>query len=125
MAGYPGDFPPLDRVYALFRHRRDHDLVKEFHDRLRRRVREQAGRDPEPSAGVIDSQSVKADAVVGADSRGFDGRKRHVVVDTLDLLLAVMVTAAQHRLALIWLQVSPAGGACRAKDQVRRPTSCP
>lgn len=49
---------------------------------------------------MIDSQSVKADAVVGADSRGFDGgklingRKRHVVVDTLGLLLGVMVTAA-------------------------------
>ncbi|MFF2431649.1 transposase [Streptomyces mirabilis] len=49
---------------------------------------------------MIDSQSVKADAVVGADSRGFDGgkqingRKRHVVVDTLGLLLGVMVTSA-------------------------------
>ncbi|MFJ7155379.1 transposase [Streptomyces sp. NPDC101118] len=49
---------------------------------------------------MIDSQSVKADAVVGSDSRGFDGgklingRKRHVVVDTLGLLLGVMVTAA-------------------------------
>ncbi len=75
---------------------------------------------------MIDSQSVKADAVVGADSRGFDGgklingRKRHVVVDTLGLLLGVMVTsadigdraaahvllarvaAAYHRLALVW-----------------------
>ncbi|MEV8100263.1 transposase [Kitasatospora sp. NPDC085879] len=96
----PADFPPWDRVYAFFRRWRDHGLVREFHDRLRRRVREQAGRDPEPSAGVIDSQSVKADAVVGHDSRGFDGgklingRKRHVVVDTLGLLLAVMVTAA-------------------------------
>ncbi|MEU2866851.1 transposase [Streptomyces mirabilis] len=84
------------------------------------------GRDAEPSAAVIDSQSVKADAVVGADSRGFDGgklvngRKRHVVVDTLGLLLGVMVTAADigdraaarvlleqvadahHRLALVW-----------------------
>lgn len=122
----PGDFPPWDRVYTFFRRWRDHDLVKEFHDRLRRRVREQARRDPEPSAGVIDSQSVKADAVVGADSRGFDGgklingRKRHAVVDTLGLLLAVMVAAADigdraaaqvllaqvaaahHRLALIW-----------------------
>ncbi|MFE4514035.1 IS5 family transposase [Kitasatospora sp. NPDC056783] len=96
----PIDFPPWDRVYAFFRRWRDHGLVKEFHDRLRRQVREQAGRDPEPSAGVIDSQSVKADAVVGADSRGFDGgklingRKRHVVVDTLGLPLGVMVTAA-------------------------------
>ncbi|MFF4576553.1 IS5 family transposase [Streptomyces sp. NPDC001410] len=122
----PADFPPWDRVYAFFRRWRDHGLVREFRDRLRRRVREQAGRDPEPSAGVIDSQSVKADAVVGADSRGFDGgklingRKRHVVVDTLGLLLAVMVTAADvgdraaaqalltqvaaahHLLALVW-----------------------
>ncbi|MEE1820894.1 transposase [Streptomyces sp. BE20] len=74
---------------------------------------------------MIDSQSVKADAIVGHDSRGFDGgklingRKRHAVVDTLGLLLAVMVTsadigdraaarvlfaqvaAAHHRLALV------------------------
>ncbi len=63
------------------------------------RVRVQEGRDPEPSAGIIDSQSVKADAVVGADSRGFDGgkkingRTRHLVVDCLGRLLAVMVTA--------------------------------
>ncbi|GAA3083522.1 hypothetical protein GCM10020000_82120 [Streptomyces olivoverticillatus] len=46
-----------------------------MHDRLRGRVREKAGRDPQPSAGVIDSQSVKADAVVGSDGRGFDGAK--------------------------------------------------
>ncbi|MBP5942162.1 IS5 family transposase [Streptomyces acidiscabies] len=122
----PVDFPPSDRVYAFFRRWRDHGLVREFHDRLRRRVREQAGRDPEPSAGVIGSQSVKADAAVGSASRGFDGgklingRKRHAVVDTLGLLLAVMVTAADvgdraaarvllaqvaaahHLLALVW-----------------------
>ncbi|MFF3584330.1 transposase [Streptomyces mirabilis] len=101
-------------------------MVTEFHDRLRGRVREKAGRDPEPSTGVIDSQSVKADAVVGADSRGFDGgklingRKRQAVVDTLGLLLAVLVTpadtgdraaaqillarvvATHHRLELVW-----------------------
>ncbi|GGT84810.1 hypothetical protein GCM10010272_31830 [Streptomyces lateritius] len=89
-------------------------------------VRERSGHDALPSAGVIDSQSVKADAVVGAGTRGFDGgklvngRKRHVVVDTLGLLLGVMVTAADvgdraaahilleqvaaahHRLALVW-----------------------
>lgn len=122
----PGDFPPWDRIYAFFRRWRDNALVKEFHDRLRGRVREELGRDAQPTAGVIDSQSVKADAVVGADSRGFDGgklingRKRHVVVDTLGLLLGVMVTAADvgdrtaakvmlrqvaeahHRLELVW-----------------------
>ncbi|MEU1601218.1 transposase [Streptomyces sp. NPDC005708] len=91
------------------------------------------GRDAEPPAGVIDSQSVKADAVVGTDSRGFDGgklvnrRKRHVVVDTLGLLLEVMVTAADiggcaaahHRLARIWAD----GGYTRslhARDQRTR-----
>ncbi|WP_107440206.1 transposase [Streptomyces sp. 142MFCol3.1] len=71
----PVDFPPWDRVYAFFRRWRDHGLVRELHDRLRRQVREQARRNPEPSAGVIDSQSVEADAVVGSDSRGFDGGK--------------------------------------------------
>ncbi|MDT0468958.1 transposase [Streptomyces gibsoniae] len=71
----PADFPPWDRVYAFFRRWRDHGLVKEFHDRLRGRVRMSLGRDAEPTAGLIDSQSVKADAVVGADSRGFDGGK--------------------------------------------------
>lgn len=90
----PADFPPWDRAYSFFRRWRDHALVKEFHDRLR------LGRDVEPTAEVIDSQPAKADAVVGSDSRGFDGgnlvngRKRHVVVDTLGLLLEVMVTAA-------------------------------
>uniref|UniRef100_A0AAU2JK04 Transposase IS701-like DDE domain-containing protein n=1 Tax=Streptomyces sp. NBC_00049 TaxID=2903617 RepID=A0AAU2JK04_9ACTN len=75
MAGHACHFPPWDRVYAFFRRRRNHDLVREFHDRLRRLVRERAGRDSEPGAGVIDSQSVKLDAVVGSDSRGFDGGK--------------------------------------------------
>ncbi len=122
----PADFPPWDRVYAFFRRWRDHALTQEFHDRLRAKVREKLGRGAEPTAGVIDSQTVKADAVVGADSRGFDGgklvngRKRHVVVDTLGLLLGVMVTAADvgdrtaakellarvaaahHRLELVW-----------------------
>lgn len=129
----PADFPPWDLVYAFFRCWRDHALVKEFHDRLRSRIRERDGRDTEPTAGVIDSQSVKADSVVGSDSRGFDGaklvngRKRHVVVDTLGLLLGVMVTAADtgdraaaqvllrqvtdahHRLELVWADGGYAG----------------
>ncbi|MFF8381911.1 IS5 family transposase [Streptomyces sp. NPDC015661] len=96
----PADLPPWDRVYAFFRRWRDNALIKEFHDRLRERVREAEGRDAEPTAGIVDSQSVKGDAVVGAASRGFDGgklvngRKRHLVVDCLGLVLAVLVTPA-------------------------------
>jgi transposase len=55
----PADFPPWDRVYAFFRRWRDHSLVKELHDRLRGRVREKLRREAEPTAGVIDSQSIK------------------------------------------------------------------
>jgi transposase len=96
----PVDFPAWDRVYAFFKRWRDKGLVKELHDRLRGKVREAEGRDSEPTAGIIDSQSVKAAACVPASSRGYDGgkkingRKRHIVVDCLGLLLAVMVTAA-------------------------------
>ncbi|MFE2347944.1 IS5 family transposase [Kitasatospora cineracea] len=96
----PADFPAWDRVYAFFRRWRDKGLVAEFHDRLRDRVREETGRDPEPTAGIVDAQSVKGAASVPAATRGFDGgkkvngRKRHIVVDTLGLLLTVMVTAA-------------------------------
>lgn len=96
----PADFPAWDRVYAFFRRWRDKGLTAEFHDRLRDRIREAAGRDLEPTAGIIDAQSVKGAASVPAATRGFDGgkkvngRKRHIVVDTLGLLLTVVVTAA-------------------------------
>lgn len=96
----PSDFPAWDRVYAFWRRWRDQGLISELHDRLRDRVRQAAGRDLEPTAGIIDAQSVKGAASVPAATRGFDGgkkvngRKRHIVVDTLGLLLTVMVTAA-------------------------------
>ncbi len=96
----PADFPAWDRVYAFWRRWRDKGLVGELHDRLRDRLREAVGRDTEPTAGIIDAQSVKGAASVPAATRGFDGgkkvngRKRHIVVDTLGLLLAVTVTAA-------------------------------
>ncbi|WP_346767450.1 transposase [Streptomyces sp. C1-2] len=74
--------------------------MAELHDRLREAVRDAEGRDREPTAAVIDSQSVKADATVALTSRGFDadkkinGRKRHLLTDTLGLLLAVLVAPA-------------------------------
>lgn len=63
-------------------------------------MREQAGRDRQPSAAIVDSQSVKAADTVGAATRGFDngkkisGRKRHLAVDVEGFVLAVVVTAA-------------------------------
>ncbi|MET9913442.1 transposase [Streptomyces sp. NPDC006476] len=79
----PADFPAWDRVYAFARRWRARGLLAEFHDRLRGMVREDAGRDPEPTAAVIDAQSLRAAATVPASSRG-----------CLGLLLAVLVTAA-------------------------------
>ncbi|MGW3958017.1 transposase [Streptomyces sp. NPDC004752] len=72
----PADFPAWDRVYAFFRRWREKGLAKEFHDRLRDKAREDQGRDPEPTAAIIDSQSVKGAASVPAGSRGCDGGKR-------------------------------------------------
>ncbi len=72
----PADFPPWPRVYAFFARWRDTGLVTELHDRLREAVRTGGGRSIEPSAGVVDSQSVKADATVAHASRGFDAGKK-------------------------------------------------
>jgi transposase len=96
----PGDLPPWATVYDYFAAWRADGTVDCIHDRLRDAVRDEAGRDPMSSAGSVDSQSVKGADTVGAASRGYDagkkinGRKRHIVVDTLGLLLVVLVTAA-------------------------------
>ncbi|MGH4036041.1 IS5 family transposase [Actinomycetota bacterium Odt1-20B] len=95
----PADFPAWNRVYAFFRRWRNNGLTKELSDRLRGKARVAEGRNPEPTAAIIDSQSVKGTASVPADSRGYDsgkkvnGRRRHVITDTLGLLLMVLVTA--------------------------------
>nr|WP_323180174.1 transposase [Streptomyces sp. NBC_00893] len=71
---------------------------------LRQLLREKEGRDAEPSACVIDAQSVKTSTSVHASSQGIDagkkvvGRKRNIVTDTIGLLMAVLVTAATIRL---------------------------
>jgi transposase len=96
----PHDFPPWATVFWYFKQWRADGTVDRIHDALRDRVRDGAGRDPMASAGIVDAQSVKAADTVGSGSRGFDagkkvnGRKRHIVVDTMGLLLAVVITTA-------------------------------
>lgn len=96
----PIDFPPWEGVYAFFQRWSERQLPQLLVDRLRARLRTGVGRDVQPTAAIMDSQSVKAADTVGADTRGFDngkkinGRKRHIAVDTEGFLLAAIVTAA-------------------------------
>ena len=96
----PADFPPWQTVYGYFAAWRDDGTLTRLHDALRAQVRTAAGRNPEPTAAIIDSQSVRAADTVPKASRGWDnakkvnGRKRHIAVDAMGLVLAVVITAA-------------------------------
>lgn len=94
----PHDFPDWQAVYRYFIRWHGQGVFERINARLRKTIRLELGRDPEPSAGIIDSQSVKIPANIGYS--GFDGakkvngRKRHIVTDTLGLLLTVVVHEA-------------------------------
>ena len=97
----PNDLPPWETVYGYFARWRDDGTLDALHDALREQVRtKREGRKPAPSAGIVDSQTLKGADTVGAATRGYDagkkinGRKRHIVTDTIGLLLVVMVSAA-------------------------------
>ncbi|WP_455754771.1 IS5 family transposase [Streptomyces prasinus] len=112
----PKDFPPRPTVYWCFTWWHDDGTVERIHDALRDRVRE-----AEPSAGLLDSRSVRTADTVPAGTRGFDagkkvkGRERFIVTDTLGLLLAVHVVAASiqdrdgARRPLLWTRLDHPG----------------
>jgi putative transposase len=94
----PHDFPPEGTVRDYFHRWRRCGLWRQINDTFRRRVRKAGGRDEEPSAGIIDSQSAKGTRTSGG--KGYDagkkvkGTKRHLLVDTIGLLLCVVVHPA-------------------------------
>jgi putative transposase len=94
----PHDLLPKSTVFDYFAQWRDDGTWQRITDALRQKVRGAADRDPSPRVAYIDSQSVKATEI--AEDRGFDGgklikgRKRHILVESLGLLLVVLVTVA-------------------------------
>ncbi|GLW58991.1 IS5 family transposase [Kitasatospora phosalacinea] len=96
----PHDYPPWETVYAYFARWQKEGVFEQLNGLLRRLVRTAEGRSPEPTACIVDSQSVKTSTNVPASSQGVDagkkivGRKRSIVTDTIGLLLMVLVTAA-------------------------------
>jgi len=94
----PKEFPPWQNVYRTFRRWSKQGKFEQMHDRLRAQWREREQRRAEPTAAVIDAQSTRGSPQGG--ETGYDagkkvkGRKRHLIVDTLGLVLAVSVTAA-------------------------------
>ncbi len=96
----PHDFPPYKTVYDYHAKWEKEGITEAIHDALRGQVRETAGRSEEPSAAILDSQTIRTSSNVPEESQGIDagkrikGRKRHIATDTLGLLLVILVTAA-------------------------------
>jgi len=94
----PKEFAPWESVYYYFRKWKRDGLIEEIHDTLVEKIRISFGKEPTPSVGIIDSQSIKACNVCEGDV-GYDGgkktkgRKRHIVVDTLGLVMIIVTHA--------------------------------
>lgn len=95
----PKDMVPWQSTYYYFRKWKNNGLIEELHDFLVEKVRTQSGKKACPTVGIIDSQSIKASNVcqgnIGYDGgKKIKGKKRHIVVDTLGLVLTVVIHAA-------------------------------
>lgn len=95
----PGDFPRWQTVYYYFSAWKRNEIWEQIHESLVERIRKKAGKNEEPTVGIIDAQSVKS-TLVSSQEKGFDagkkikGIKRHIIVDTLGLILAVVIQSA-------------------------------
>jgi len=95
----PGDFAPWKTVYYYFSVWKKGEVFEIIHEALVEKIRVMKGRKEEPTAGIIDAQSVK-NTLVSSEDKGFDagkkikGIKRHIIVDTLGLVLAVVIQSA-------------------------------
>lgn len=95
----PADFPNWRIVYYYFSVWKKSLIIDQIHEELVEKTRKANGKNEEPSVGIIDAQSVK-NSLVSSEDRGFDmgkkvkGIKRHIIVDTLGLILAVVIQSA-------------------------------
>ncbi|CAL9328724.1 IS5 family transposase ISSco3 [Streptomyces sp. enrichment culture] len=107
----PRDFPHWNTVYGYFARWQQEGVFAQLNGLLRQLLRQKENREAEPSACVIDAQSVKTSTSVLATSQGIDagkkivGRKRSMVTDTTGLLLAVLVTAASVQDSIVGTQL--------------------
>lgn len=95
----PGDFPNWPIVYYYFSVWKQDGTLEQIHESLIEKIRKQHNKNEEPGVGIIDAQSVK-NTLVSSQDKGFDagkkikGIKRHIIVDTLGLILAVVIQSA-------------------------------